>query len=180
MAENFWRSHSSGSTNLTSIGAAIAIEASRQEQSCLYTSTTYYFWLRSIRYQRVFFVVTPIILGALATFSVFENLFPVWVTATLALLASLFPALATALKFETNVDTIALQAGGYKALQDRFRQLKEIDSKHNVEGAHDELHRLMEQLDDLRKSSLTAPDRYFRKAQKKISSGDYDFSVDGE
>jgi hypothetical protein len=33
-------------------------------------------------------------------------------------------------------------------------------------------------MDAARASSLTAPERFFRKAQKKIDAGHYDFTVD--
>jgi hypothetical protein len=36
----------------------------------------------------------------------------------------------------------------------------------------------MERMDVARTSSLTPPERYFKNAQTKIHSGDYDFTVD--
>ena len=36
----------------------------------------------------------------------------------------------------------------------------------------------MVRLDAARSASLTPPERYFKKAQVKIQSGDYDFSID--
>lgn len=41
-------------------------ECKRQEESCLYTSTTLFEWLKSMRRYRVLFVVAPIILGGIA------------------------------------------------------------------------------------------------------------------
>jgi hypothetical protein len=37
---------------------------------------------------------------------------------------------------------------------------------------------LMDRMDAARASSLTAPERFFKKAQKKINNGHYDFGVD--
>ena len=37
---------------------------------------------------------------------------------------------------------------------------------------------LIERMDTARAGSLTPPDRFFKKAQTKINSGDYDFGVD--
>src|SRR5690606_405739 len=86
--------------------AALIAECRRQEESCLYTSTTLYIWLREARLIRRVFVVTPVILGALATWSVLDQ--PVtewlkWLTATFALLAGLFPAVYEALKLDTHI-----------------------------------------------------------------------------
>jgi hypothetical protein len=36
----------------------------------------------------------------------------------------------------------------------------------------------MDRLDVARSTSITAPEKYFQKAQKKIGAGHYDFGVD--
>lgn len=157
---------------------AIASEARRQEESCLYTSTTHYLWLRQVRRQNTIFIVAPILLGALAGFSVLKEFFPDWVVAVLALLASLFPALANALNIQTSVNEIAANAAAYKALQDRFRQLATIVILSDVDAAETELRELMDRMDVARSTSITAPEKYFKLAQKKIAEGHYDFTVD--
>lgn len=157
---------------------AIASEARRQEESCLYTSTTHYLWLRRVRVHNAIFIVAPIILGALAGFSVLKDFAPDWVIAALAFLASLFPALANGLKIQTSVDEIAANAAMYKSLQDRFRQLATIGVLSDLDSAESGLRDLMDRMDVARSTSLTAPEKYFRLAQKKISDGHYDFGVD--
>jgi hypothetical protein len=157
---------------------AIAKEARRQEESCLHTSTTHYEWLRQVRRQNTIFIVAPIILGALAGFSVLKDSAPDWVVAALAFLASLFPALANALKIQTSVNEIAANAAAYKSLQDRFRQLATIGVLTDVDAAEIELRELMDRMDIARSTSITAPEKYFKKAQKKIADGHYDFAVD--
>lgn len=157
---------------------AIASEARRQEESCLYTSTTHYLWLRQVRRQNTIFIVAPIILGALAGFSVLKDLAPNWVVAVLALVASLFPALANALKIQTSVNEIAANAASYKSLQDRFRQLATISILTDLDAAEAELCDLMDRMDVARSTSITAPEKYFKRAQEKIAEGHYDFSVD--
>ena len=68
-------------------------ECKRQEESCLYTSTTMYEWLKSLRWWRVVFVVVPIIFGALATWPLLsEQTGLEWITGVCALLAGLTPA----------------------------------------------------------------------------------------
>jgi hypothetical protein len=93
MAKNIRRQDTSGDLMNEKL-IAIAKEARRQEESCLYTSTSHFLWLRRIRQQNTLFVVAPIILGALAGFSLLKEALPHWVIAVLAFLASLFPALA--------------------------------------------------------------------------------------
>jgi hypothetical protein len=157
---------------------AIASEARRQEESCLYTSTTHYLWLRRVRLHNTVFIIAPIILGALAGFSVLKDLAPDWVVAALALLASLFPAMANALKIQTSVNEIAANAASYKSLQDRFRQLATIGILSDIDEAEAKLGDLMDRMDVARSTSITAPEKYFKLAQKKIEQGHYDFAVD--
>ena len=156
-------------------------ECRRQAESCLYTSTTLYVWLRQSRLIRRFFVVTPVLLGALATWSVLDQ--PAadwikWLTATLAMLAGLFPAVYDALKLDTHIDEIARQAALFKNLQDRFRQAANVASlrpKDEFEQAFDSL---MHRMDEARSTSLTPPERYFRAARKKVKAGHYQFDSD--
>lgn len=157
---------------------AIAEEARRQEESCLYTSTSLYLWLRRVRLQKQLFVIIPIILGAVAGFSAFKEQVPAVLVATLTLVAGLFPALADALKIATSVDEISASAATFKALQDRFRRLATITVLSDVDAAEAALAELMDRMDLVRSSSITPPERYFTAAQAKIKSGDYDFTVD--
>ncbi len=98
--------------------------------------------------------------------------------AVLALIASLFPALADALKFETSVDEISRLAAEFKALQDRFRRAATITALGDVQAAEDALAELMDRMDIARSSSITPPESAFKEAQGKIAEGHYDFSVD--
>ena len=157
---------------------AIAEEARRQEESCLYTSTSLYLWLRRVRLQKQLFVIVPIILGAVAGFSAFKEHVPAVLVATLTLVAGLFPALADALKIATSVDEISASAATFKALQDRFRRLATVTVLSDVDVAEAALAELMDRMDVARSSSITPPERYFTAAQAKIKSGDYDFTVD--
>lgn len=163
---------------MTDRATAIATEARRQEESCLYTSTMLYLWLRRVRLHNSIFIVAPIIFGALAGFSVLEDAVEPWLIATLALLASLFPALASGLKIQTNVSEIANSAAAFKSLQDRFRQVATISALSGPDAAEQELRDLMDRLDIARANSITAPEKWFNKAKEKIEAGHYSFTVD--
>lgn len=157
---------------------SIIAECLRQEESCLYTSTTLYIWLRRVRLHKQVFVAAPIIFGGTAGLAVMEDAMPAWAIAVLALLASLFPALADALKIETNVSEISRTAADYKALQDRFRRVARITAQSDVDAAEAALSELMDRLDTVRSGSMTPPEWAFKKAQKKINAGDYSFAID--
>ena len=154
-------------------------ECKRQEESCLFTSATLFEWLKSMRRWRVFFVVGPIILGGIATWPLLNRQPDYeWLTAACALLAGLTPAIYKALDFDVSLDVIAKQAHQYKILQDRFRQAWRVTALGGPDQFKEEFDELMKQMDAARSSNLTAPERFFKSAQKKIGAGHYNFTVD--
>lgn len=157
---------------------AIIAECRRQEESCLYTSTTLYIWLRRVRLQKQIFVAAPVVIGGAAGISVLQEWLPHWSIALLAFAASLFPALADALKIETSVDEISRLAAEFKALQDRFRRAANITALGDVDGAEEGLAELMDRMDIARSSSITPPEWAFETARRKIDAGHYSFAAD--
>lgn len=177
MAEDF-RGPDSDRDTIVARRRAIIAECRRQEESCLFTSTTLFVWLRRVRWQSRAFVAAPLVLGGLAGLSVLQEWLPDWSIAILAFLASLFPALADGLKIETSVAEIARLAAAFKLLQDRFRRHAEATPFCDVEVADERLTELMDQMDIARSHSVTPPDWAFEKARKKINEGHYTFAVD--
>ena len=154
-------------------------ECRRMEESCLYTSTTLFEWLKSLRRWRLFFVVAPIILGGIATWPLLAQQDGYkWVTGVCALLAGLAPAIYKALDFDVNLNGIAQHAQLSKTLQDRFRQAWRVTALGPFEDFKKEFDELMVRKDAARSASLIAPERFFQKARKKIEVGHYDFTVD--
>lgn len=159
----------------------LADECTRQSDSCLYTSTSLFIWLRVLRWVRVIFVVVPLVLGSLASGKLLvkgdvkgaEHL-----AAVCAFLAGLLPAVYAALKFDDRLRECAALASEFKNLQDRFRQAALVVSKKTFPEFERQFEALMARLEAARKPSFTAPEWCFRAAQKKIASGDYKFDVD--
>jgi hypothetical protein len=156
-------------------------ECKRQEESCLYTSTTLYIWLREARFWKAAFIIIPIIFGAIASWSILDNPnigWMLWVTASAALIAGILPAIREALNLDVNVENISLLASQFKHLQDRFRLAADTGEEKDFGTLDAEVRDLLERLDEARKSSITPPERCFIKARKKISEGHYSFDVD--
>ncbi|MCC7085511.1 MAG: hypothetical protein IT427_10940 [Pirellulales bacterium] len=154
-------------------------ECRRQEESCLYTATTIFEWLKAMRWWRVGFVIVPIILGALATWPLLAKQVGFeWVTGACALFAGLTPAVYKALDFDVSLDILAKSAHEFKILQDRFRQASSVTALGDFNIFKAEFDALMKRMDAARAGSLTPPERFFKKAQQKIKRGDYDFGVD--
>lgn len=158
--------------------AEIRVEALRQEENCLYTSTALYGWLTTVKFQHGAVVLAPIVLTALAGFSYIKDLVPAWTVALAGLLSTLIPSIAKALDFETHVKELKDAAGEYKSLQDRFRQLAKILVHGDVTAAEARLSELMDRLDAVRSKSIVVPQKHFEAAQARIKGGVYDFSVD--
>jgi hypothetical protein len=135
--------------------------------------------MKSLRYWRVVFVIAPIILGGLATWPLLAKQ-PgwEWVTGICALLAGLTPAVYKALQWDVSLDAVAKSAHSFKMLQDRFRQASRVAALGEFEEFKSTFDALMERMDAARAGSLTAPERFFKRAQKKISGGHYDFAAD--
>lgn len=158
---------------------ALQDECVRQEESCLYASTAIYEWLKFLRRLRIFFVVAPVVLGSVAGWRALANDPDMaWLAAGCAFLAGLFPAIYKALDYDLDLRLLAGQAHTFKVLQDRFRQLRSAGALGDPAAFRADFQHLMDRMDKARESSVTPPERYFKRAQKKIKAGDYDFSVD--
>jgi hypothetical protein len=154
-------------------------ECKRLEESCLYTSTTLFEWLKRLRLWKGVFVVAPIVLGAVAAWPILKQRTGYeWLTGVCALLAGIAPAVYKALDFDVSLDTVAKHAHQAKILQDRFRQAWRVTALGSFEDFKKEFDDLMTRVDAARSTSLTAPEHFFKKAQEKIAAGHYSFSVD--
>jgi hypothetical protein len=156
-------------------------ECKRQEESCLYTSTSLFEWLKYLRGWKAFFIISPIILGGLSTWPLLAHRDEYkWFTGVCALLAGFSPALYKALDFDVSLKVIAQHAHEFKTLQDRFRQAWRISALGPVADFKKEFDDLMLRMDAARAASLTPPERFFKKTQTKVKSGDYTFGTDSK
>ncbi len=156
----------------------IVAECKRQEDSCLYTSTALFEWVKEVRIWRTAFIVLPVIAGSIASAKILlkEPDFD-WLTAIAAMLAGLFPAIFKALDLDVSLKTISDSANRFKVLQDRFRQASRVGATRTTDVLEEEFKTLMDRLDDARSASPAVPERHFKSAQKKIKSGDYSFDL---
>lgn len=153
-------------------------ECDRQEESCLYTSTALFEWLKHLRYWKLFFVIAPIVLAAVA--AALPNLSSglAWLTVICTLVAGVATAVYKALHLDVSLDLISRTANQYKILQDRFRQARTVSALGTFDEFNKEFQARMQQMDAIRSASLPPPECFFKKAQRKIQSGDYDFTAD--
>lgn len=154
-------------------------ECKRQQESCNYTSTALYSWLKEVRIYRVLFITLPIVCGSIASAKILlkEPAFD-WITAIAAMLAGLFPAIFKALDLDVSIKAMSDSAHRVEVLRDRFRQASLIGATKTPEEFEEEFKQLMDRMDDARAASLAIPERHFKKAQKKIGGNHYEFDVD--
>lgn len=154
-------------------------ECRRQGESCLYTSTSLFEWLKYLRFWKAVFVVAPIILGGLATWPLLlhQDAYK-WLAGVFALFAGFSTALYKALEFDVSLSAVAKHAHQFKILQDGFRQAHRITALGPFAEFKKEFDDLMGRMDAVRAISLTPPERFFKMAQNKIAAGDYEFAVD--
>lgn len=159
------------------IATSIVAECRRLSESCLYTSTSLFIWLRWLRWVRVGFITVSALCGGLAGWSILKVApEPGYRTlgAVAALLAGVLPAIYGALRADDGLAKCAMLAGEFKNLQDRFLQAATIGSSRPPEEFQKLFERLMGRLERARAHSYTAPEWCFKKAQHKVKSGHYD------
>ncbi len=159
----------------------LAKECQRLSESCLYTSTSFFVWLRMRRFVRGFFIVVPLALGALTSWKLLteSSLDSIKVALSVAtLLSGLMPSIYAALKFDDSIEECKGAAAAFKNLQDRFRQLALISSRKPFAEFEQEFAECRTALEDARKHAITPPEWCFKRAQAKVKTGDYTFDVD--
>lgn len=160
---------------------ALIKECQRLSESCLYTSTSLFIWVREKRRIKNAFIFIPLLLGSIAGWSFiseFDASWVKWVTGVFSFVAGLMPALYSALKLDDHLETCKRSAGEFKNLQDRFRQVALIYSGKSLAEFESEFGKIMAKFEKIKSESLTPPERFFKAAQKKINTGDYTFTVD--
>jgi hypothetical protein len=146
-------------------------ECERQFENCRDTAVSFILWLKVLRWTRLFFVAAPIIFGALATWKVLAD---ARISAAIfTLLATVLPPVYRAIRLDDTIKDYELLAGEFTNLRDRFRQAKLIGSKKPTAEFEAEVKALIPRLEKARSRALAPPERYFRKARKKIGAGDY-------
>lgn len=165
----------------TNKSVELAKECQRLAEGCLYTSTSLFIWLRHRRFLRGLFAVVPVILGSIASWNLLTSPDLPSIKAWLSIctfIAGLLPAIYAALKFDEGVEECRVGAGAFKNLQDRFRQLALVSSRKPFAEFEAEFKECRGEFEKVRSAAITPPEWCFKRAQKKVKSGDYTFDID--
>lgn len=161
--------------DLTAAHAALVKECREQSRNTLYTSTSFFIWLRILKVTRAVLWVLAAASGAAAASTVLtsrENM--ELVIAGLALLAVILPGAIKALNLDDAIEAYAAKAGAFKNAEGALRRAANVWSNKPYEEFEKDAREALAQLDEARKGSLTPPEWCFKAAQQKVKSGDYD------
>lgn len=174
MEENLRHDDSLGS-GLDAARTALIAECEREEESCLYTSTSFYVWLRTLKAIRVSLWAA----GAIGSIVSASNILsgelgrPV-ITAGFALAGIVMPGLVKAVNLDSTIKEYAAAAATFKNLQGEFRRTAKVSSNKPFSQFESEARKAFTAINEARKLSLTPPEWCFRRAQRKVKGGDYD------
>ncbi|GKY89307.1 hypothetical protein [Sinisalibacter aestuarii] len=161
--------------DLNAAHAALISECREQSRNTLYTSTSFFIWLRFLKKVRAALWVAAAISGAAAASTVLskhQNM--ELVVAGLALLGVILPGAIKALQLDDAINAYAKRAGEFKNVEGALRRAANVWSNKPYDEFEKEARAALAQLDEARKGSLTPPEWCFKGAQRKIKSGDYE------
>jgi hypothetical protein len=150
---------------------ALTDECERQFENCRDTAVSFIVWLKVLRWTRIFFVVAPIVFGALATWKLLAD-GTGW-AAVFTLLATVLPPVFKAINLEDTIKDYEKLAGEFMNLRERFRQAKLIGSQKPIAEFEAEVHALMARMEKARTRVLAPPNWSFKRARQQIESGTY-------
>ena len=82
MAKNIRNEDADQSDVRARIKSEIRVEALRQEENCLYTSTAIYSWLKTVKIHHAIVVLAPILLTGVTGFIYLKDMLPAWTGGT--------------------------------------------------------------------------------------------------
>lgn len=168
--------------DLTAARTALVKECGEQSRGALYTSTSFFIWLRVLKIARAVFWLGAAASGAAAAsistmFSSHGSMNPI--IAGLALLAVILPGAIKALHLDATIENYSAKAAELKNVEGALRRSADVWSNKPYEEFEREARAALAQLDRAREGSLTPPEWCFRAARRKVKSGDYEPDLGG-
>lgn len=157
------------------LAAALVKQCATEARNTLYTSTSFYIWLRALRNARAALWVMAAIASTIAASSVVSklSLSPV-LLAGLTLAGVILPGIVKATKLDEAIEAYEAQAAAFKKAEAALGRAANVWSNKPIEEFEQEARAAQKLLDDARSVSLTPPELIFKWAQIKVRSGDYD------
>ena len=160
---------------LSEASAALVRECKREEENCLYTSTSFLIWARCLRYVRAALWIGAVATSAFAASHILRG-DPSYriLMAAAALGAVVLPGIGRAVRIDSAIRDYAAAAAVFKNLQSEFRRAAQVWSLKSYPEFESEARKLFRLMNEARKPSLTPPEFCFRLARWKIRQGHYE------
>lgn len=173
MAENL-RHDDPDDDRLRTARVELVSECAREGENCLYTSTSFYIWLRCLRWIRGALWVGAAVASAVAASHILRGdpSNRIWMAAA-ALAGVVLPGVGRALRLDSAIRDYAAAAAAFKNLQGEFRRAEKIWSQKPFPEFEGEARKLFRAMNEARKPSLTPPEFCFWLARRKIKKGHY-------
>lgn len=150
-------------------------ECLEQASSALYTSTSFYIWLRHLKFWRGICWVATAVCSTFAASSIVSDCgWPAPLVAGLTLAGAIFPVVIKALKLDETIKDYSNGGAEFKNAEIRLRRAGRVWSQGSITEFKIEATSAFEDLKKARLNSLTPPEWCFQRAKKKIQTGDYD------
>lgn len=169
------RHDDSNENQLNEARAALVRECEREEENCLYTSTSFFIWVRCLRYMRGVLWIGAVAASAVAASHILRG-DPSYriLMAAAALGAVILPGIGRALHIDAAIRDYAAAAAAFKNLQSEFRRASQVWSLKSYPEFESEARKLFRLMNEARKPSLTPPELCFRLARWKVRRGHYE------
>ena len=160
---------------LSEASAALVRECEVEERNCLYTSTSFFIWVRCLRYLRGALWIGAVAGSAVAASHILRG-DPSYriLMAAAALAAVILPGIGRAVRIDAAIRDYAAAAAAFKNLQSEFRRAAQVWSLKPYPEFESEARKLFRLMNEARKPSLTPPEFCFRLARWKIGRGHYE------
>ncbi len=169
------RHDDSNEDRLNEVCAALVRECEREEENCLYTSTSFLIWVRCLRYVRAALWFCAAAASAVAASHILRGdpSYRILIAAA-ALGAVILPGIGRAVRIDAAIRDYAAAAAAFKNLQSEFRRAAQVWSLKPYPEFESEARKLFRLMNEARKPSLTPPEFCFRLARWKIRRGHYE------
>jgi hypothetical protein len=156
-------------------------ECAREEENALWTSTSFYIWLRYLKIVRAVLWAMGGICSALAASHIVRGDSDMRILmAAAALAGTILPGIIRALRLDSTIRDYADAASKFKNLHGEFRRARLVWSTKPNDEFETETRKLFKAMNDARKPSLTPPEFCFWLAGRKIKAGHYDHDADAK
>ena len=171
------RHDDSNEDRLNEVCAALVLECEREEENCLYTSTSFFIWVRCLRYVRAILWIGAVAASAVAASHILRG-DPSYriLMAAAALGAVILPGIGRAVRIDASIREYAAAAASFKNLQSEFRRAAQVWSLKPYPEFESEARKLFRLMNETRKPSLTPPELCFRLARWKVRRGHYEYN----